>query len=295
MTAAPGARKLHPPTPVSKTNNPPLSLAGAPKTLPQKLLSGEGRRRAISMILYGPSGVGKTSFAANWPRCGVFYDPQETGIEDLVQYGQCPAPALTMKLQNFEKVLETASDIADKKYDIETAVFDSLTGLEKLCFAHHCREYFDNDWTKKGFYAYMAGPKNAAKTDWPRFLEAMDAIRESGINVILIGHSQIKPFNNPEGSDYDRWEPYLDKETWAQTHRWAQCVLFYNYYTPIEKEEAGLKKKANLSSERRLIYTVRTAAYDAKNRYGLSPVIDAGSSGLEAYQSFKEEFKKVSK
>lgn len=282
MTQMPGARRLQPP--------PRPGTATKSQLPPKKTSSG---KRAISLVVYGPSGVGKTAFGANWPKAGFFYDPQERGILDLVEYGQCPEPALAMEINSFEKMLSVASDIADRKYDIETAVFDSATGFERLCFMYHCRENFDNDWTKKGFFSYMQGPKNAAKTDWPRFLEALDAIREAGINTILIGHSQVKSFSNPEGSDYDRYLPYLDAETWAQTHRWAQSVLFYNYHVDITKgEEDKSGKKKPKGAERRLIYTVRTAAFDAKNRYGLSPVIDAGDSGKEAYDAFISEYQK---
>lgn len=290
MTAAPGATRLQPPP---RPNRPTAGAGSLPqRSSPVKTSLG---KRALSIVLYGPSGVGKTSFAANWPGCGFFYDPQEAGIEDLVEYKQCPAPKLSQKVNSFEALMDHASDIANKKYDIQTVVFDSMTGFEKLCFKFHCKEYFDNDWSKKGFYSYFAGPKNAAKTDWPRFLDALDAIRDSGINTILIGHSEVRQFSNPEGADYDRWIPYLDKETWQQTHRWAQCVLFYNYHVSIEKEESSPKRKANMTSERRFLYTTRTAAYDAKNRYGLPPLIDAGDDGAEAYKSFIKEFEKIAK
>jgi len=267
---------------VPKTQSPPKNTESSRGFL---------GRSAIAGVVYGPSGVGKTSFGAEFPDAGFLIDPQEDGILDLVEYGQCKKPREVLKAENWEQLLSLCADVANRKYDIGTLVLDSATGFEKLCFHHHCRMYFDNDWSSKGFYSYQRGPKNAAKTDWPMLLDALNSVRESGINVILMAHSTVKQFSNPEGADYDRYIPYLDGETWQQTHRWAQFVLFYNYHVSVEKE--GVKKKANIESEKRFLYTVRTAAYDAKNRHGLPPLIEAGSSGKEAYESFVSEFNKL--
>jgi hypothetical protein len=222
-------------------------------------------------------------------------DPQEEGIEDLVEFGQAPEPAApTIITESFDEALETCYQAAAGKYKgVNSLIFDSATGFEKLCFQHHCDKYFNGDWSKEGFYAFQQGPKNAAKTDWPKFLDALDMIRRAGINVVLIGHSQVKPYSNPEGADYDQFIPYLDKETWQQTHRWAKAVIFYNHNVALEKK--GLKTKVKTGSEERFLYTTHSATYAAKNRWGLEPCIDAGTSGSEAFQNFLKEFKKASK
>lgn len=245
----------------------------------------------LALVEFGPPGVGKTDFAGHFPNAGFVIDPQEDGILDLVEFGKTPEPVFIEEVDNFLALLDLCEQIATR--DCETVVFDSLTGFEKICFQHHCRENFDDDWSVKGFYSFQQGPKNAAKTDWPRFLDALEIIRANGKNVILIAHAQVKTFNNPEGADYDRFTPYLDKETWQQTHRWAKAVLFYNYHVEIEKK--GPRAKADPDSERRFLYTEWSPAYDAKNRYGLDPLIDAGRSGEDAFQAFATAFKKAAK
>lgn len=263
--------------------------AGKRKTA-TKRTSSEGFRgkSPLAAILYGPSGVGKTSFAANFPDAGFVYDRQEEGIVDLVEFGQAPEPVFTECVESYNALLRTCENIASGKTGIQTAVFDSFTGFEKLIFVHHCDKYFDGDWSSKGFYSYMQGPKNAAKTDLPQFLDALEDIRAAGINVILIAHSEVKPYNNPEGSDYDRFVPVCDKSSWQQIHRWSKAVLFYNYFVEIETQ--GPRAKANTTTEQRYIYTEWSPAYDAKNRYGLEPLIDAGESGADAFQAFAEAF-----
>jgi AAA domain-containing protein len=249
---------------------------------------------AVTIFSYGPSGVGKTSLWAHMPGPMFIVDPQEEGIEDLVEFKQAPEPAEpTIVVEDFETCLEKLAEVAGGGFKINSLIMDSATGFEKLCFQYHCATYFENDWSKGGFYAFQQGPKNAAKTDWPRFLDALDMVRRAGINVVLIGHSQVKAYNNPEGPDYDQFLPYLDKETWQQTHRWAKAVLFYNHNAALEKQ--GLKNKPKAGAVDRFLYTTHSATYAAKNRWGLEPAIDAGESGEEAFANFLKAFEKASK
>lgn len=251
--------------------------------------------RPFGILGYGPSGVGKSSFGAEFPHVGFVIDPQEDGIRDLVRTKQCKAPKFIEEVTSFDggsnSLLDTCERIAGGEFEAQTVIFDSATGFERLCFEYHCEEYFEGDWSKHGFYNFQQGPKNAAKKDWPRFLAALDMIRNSGINVMLIAHAQVKTYENPEGPNYDRFIPYLDKETWQQTHRWASAVLFYNFH--VELEKTGTKHKAKEGEDQRFIYCTRTPAFDAKNRYGLPPLIDAGDSGKTAYQAFKTEMLKA--
>ena len=247
-------------------------------------------RRPFAFVGYGPSGIGKTSLAANFPKVAFVHDPQETGIEDLVEFGQVPPPHEILQIDTWKTLLETVDAVAmgKKAKGAETLVIDSLTGVEKLCFHHHCRENFDSDWSSKGFFAYMQGPKNAAKTDWPELLDLLEACRGNGINVFLVAHSVVKPYNNPEGHDYDRHVPKMEKDIWDATHRWAQAVFFMNEVVEVDKD--GTRRKAKGGSERRNLYTERTGAFDAKNRMGLPPVIDMGDSGKEAFENLKDAF-----
>lgn len=242
--------------------------------------------RPLNIVLHGPPGVGKTDFAANFPNAGFIIDPKEVGIHDLVDYKRCPTPKFIKVAKSFSKLRSITDDICADPQGCETVVYDSATGFELQCFKHHCKENFDNDWTKEGFYAFQSGPKNAAKTDWNDLLDDISKLNDAGLSTILIAHTQVKPYQNPSGKDYDRFTPYLDKETWAQTHRWAQTILFYNY--SVETEQKGKGKAKAKDEDARFIFTTWTPAFDAKNRFGLPSCIDAGDSGGEAFENFRE-------
>lgn len=245
-------------------------------------------RRGWFIVLYGPSGVGKSSLAAHLQDPHFIIDPQEDGIVDLIEYGQCPeCPIEEVDCWEGRSGLMTAFDNAASKLSRgSTLVGDSLTGFQSLCFTHHCDKYFGGDWSKEGFLSFQQGPKNAAKTDWPEFLRLGQEVAKAGINVLLLGHAQVKPYSNPEGPDYDRFSPYMEKDVWAATHRVVSNILFYNYYADIQKK--GIKAKAKSDSQRRLIYTERQPAFDAKQRFGLPPVIEAGDDAKESATALLE-------
>lgn len=283
------------PRPVA-SKGPPKPVAKKPTSSPKKTdgsPAGYLGMPPFAFVCYGPSGVGKTSFAAHFPKPGFIIDPQEQGIRDLVAFKQCPEPVWTEETDNFSDLIDQCDKIATGKTGIQTAVFDSLTGLEQLCFAHHCEEYFEGDWSSKGFYSFQQGPKNAAKTDWPKFLDALDRIRVAGVNVLVLAHSTVKNFSNPEGADYERFVCALDKEIWHKTHRWAQAIFFYNFFVEVEKK--GPKSKANQESQQRFLYSEWSPAFDAKNRFGMDPIIEAGESGESAYEAFKDAYTKAAK
>jgi hypothetical protein len=280
-----------PKAPPAKAPNP----KPGPVVSPQKKSAPNPFISPFTIFMYGIPGVGKSSMWAHLPNVMYVHDPQEEGILELVKFGQVPEPVEVQVVDNWQHLRNMAADIANKKYKgIQHVVFESVTGFEKFCFQDHCAREFDNDWSKEGFYSFYKGPKQAAKTDWPAFLDDLDEIRRSGIGVVLVGHSQVKNFENPNGPDYNRYIPFLDNETWAQTHRWAQTILFYDLYTEVQKSENKIKK-GKAGNHRRIIYTTPIGPCIAKSWWGLEDVIDAGESPKEAYDNFVAAYQKAAR
>lgn len=270
----------------SPTRTPPPSRRG-PSSSPKKSANNPFAEDPLCMILYGPSGVGKTDLASRFPDAGFLYDPREPGILDLVKYKQTDAPAFAEEVSTFQGTLDAIDRVANGDLPCQTLVLDSISGIEHLCFKQHCDMYFEGNWTKDGFLAFQQGPKNAAKTDWPELLEKLDLVRAAGISTILIGHSTVKSYSNPNGADYDRFIATVDKATWDITHRWSQAIIFYNYDVSMAKEG---RTKAKATGHTRYLYTQWDPAWDAKNRYGLPPCIEAGTTAQDTYDNFEAAF-----
>jgi len=273
--------------PASLPPKKPLPAANAVATAPKAAAKGFFGRPALFMLLYGPAGVGKTSFAAQFPNPYFIYEEGDTGVNQLSAWGIVKQPVITpFQVDSWEETISALNRVALGHVNCNTLVVESLLGLVNFCFAQHCRDNFDNDFTEKGFYSYGKGPDSAARHLWPRFMGLLSKIHQRGINVIITGHSDVKTFNNPVGADYDRFIVNCDKKIWAQTFRACHAVLFYHHTVEVTAKQTALKGKAKQSSESRSIGCSPSASYDAKNQYGLPDLIEAGDDHETAFKNF---------
>ena len=98
--------------------------------------------------------------------------------------------------------------------------------------------------------------------------------RERKMGIILVAHSWIKTFKNPEGEDFDRYEMKLHNKAAGLLREWCDAVLFAHYetYSVKSSDEKGTKAKG-VSTGARVIHTQRAAPWDAKNRYSLPEML----------------------
>lgn len=239
-------------------------------------------------FIHGKPGIGKTSFCAYAPKPIFFIDKLEKGVLKLRDMKNSPIPQVPVAkpFESWDDVHDGLNELRAGDHDFETLIIDSITGLEKLLFQHVADQEFDGKLTKDGFFAFQQGPDTVMTYYWPRFFQLLEEVRESGIDIFIIGHSQITMFNSPTGANYDRWEPVLHKKSWKAIDRIMDNVMFMDYH--ISLEQVGHKKKPKADQESsRLIRTEPSPAYDAKNRLGLPSTIDMGDSPEEAWTNFE--------
>lgn len=215
---------------------------------------------AKKVLIYGPEGIGKSTFASRFPE-PVFIDTEgSTKDMDVARFEK--AGSWTMLLDQVRYVKMNPSVC-------RTLVIDTADWAEQMCVANLCARY-----GKKGVEDFGYGNGYVyAKEEFGRFLNVLEEVVDAGVNVVLTAHAQMRKFEQPdELGSYDRWELKLGKKTSSQTaplaKEWADMVLFANYKTwSVAVDDKGKKRKAQGGA--RVMYTSHHPCWDAKNRYGL--------------------------
>lgn len=218
-----------------------------------------GRKaRAQKVVIYGPEGIGKSTFAAQFPE-PVFIDTE--GSTDNMDVARMDKPTSWAMLKNEIAFIKANSDAC------KTLVIDTIDWAEQLAVSYVCSQHQKNGIEDFGWgkgYTYV-------QEEIGRLLNSLSELVDIGINVVLTAHAQIKKFEQPdEMGAYDRYELKLGQKTSSKTaplvKEWADMVLFANYKTLVMTTDDG-KKKAQ--GGERVIYTNHRPAWDAKNRHGL--------------------------
>ncbi|MCK1202900.1 AAA family ATPase [Streptococcus uberis] len=217
------------------------------------------RARAQRVVIYGPEGIGKSSFAAQFPE-PLFIDTEgSTDNMDVARMDGKPTSYTMLKNQiAFVKANPTCC---------KTLIIDTIDWAESLIVEDVCAQH-----GKKGIEDFGYGNGYTyVREEMGRFLNLLQDLIEVGINIVLTAHAQMRKFEQPdEMGAYDRYELKLGKKTSSQTaplvKEWADMVLFANYKTVVMTTDT---KKKKATGGQRVIYTQHHPAWDAKNRHGL--------------------------
>lgn len=232
---------------------------------------------AKKVVVYGPEGIGKSTFAAQFPE-PLFIDTE--GSTRDMDVARTPAPS------SWAMLMEQAEYVRTHPGVCRTLVVDTIDWAEQMCIRHVCDQH-----QKRGIEDFGYGNGYVyAKEEFGRFLDRLSEVVNAGINVVLTAHAQMRKFEQPdEMGAYDRWELKLGKKTTSQTSplvkEWADMVLFANYKTVVVNVDGqGAQKGRNkVQGGRRVMYTSHHPCWDAKNRYGLPeemPFEYAGIAGI---------------
>ena len=214
-------------------------------------------RTALRIGIYGTEGVGKTTFAAQFPGA-VFIDTEgSTKHMDVARFD----PPETL-----QDVKDQISYVIDHPAEVGSLIIDTVDSLEKLLFKAVCEK--NNIENMEGIPYGKA--YTIAKKEMQDLLEMLDKVIARGVNVALICHSMIRKFELPdEMGSYDRYMLKLNEKNIAPLIKeWVDMLLFVNYRTDIVTDEKTKTKKGK-GGQKRIMYANHTACWDAKNRFGL--------------------------
>lgn len=215
-------------------------------------------QKPLKMVIYGPEGIGKSSFAAQAPGA-LFIDTEGSTVHMDVR--RLPTPqSWTMLLQEVDYVRRTPG--LCQTLVIDTADWAERMARDHVCSTHNVKGLEDFGYGKGYVYLYEA---------MGQLLNMLTDVVNAGMNVILTAHAKMRKFEQPdELGAYDRWEMKLTKETPGMIKEWADLVLFATYETYIVKEQGKEKSnKGKAQGGARVMHTTHHPCWDAKNRHGL--------------------------
>ena len=212
------------------------------------------QKRAYRTIIYGPEGIGKSTLASKFPDV-VFID-FEHGT-DTMDVARFDTPT------SLDELVHLLNSIAQEDV-CKTVVLDTADRVEQIITKHVCDSKGLKSIEDAGYgkgYTYLL-------ESWIELLKVLDKVIESGKNVVLVAHAQMRKFEQPdEMGAYDRWELKLSKKTAPIIKEWSDMLLFCNYKTTVTEDPKTKSKKA--VGGKRVMYATHSPVYDAKNRFGL--------------------------
>ena len=216
-------------------------------------------KSAQKVVIYGPEGIGKSTFASHFPE-PVFIDT-EGGTKKL-DVSRFDRPT------SWEMLLQQVEYVKRNNPGYKTLVIDTADWAEKLAAQSVCAKAKKTGIEEFGYgkgYTYLA-------EEFGKLLNKLEEIIELGINVVVTAHAKMIKVEQPEEMGaYDRWELKLTKQCSPLLKEWADMLLFANYKTIVEN--TGDKKYKARGGQQRIMYTTHSACWDAKNRDGLADVL----------------------
>jgi len=226
-----------------------------------------GRRHAaVRGTLYGIEGIGKTTLATQFPAPLVLDTEDGTNHLDVARASIHDWKTLTLAL----------TELAVNAQGYKTIIIDSADWAERLLI-----EWLLKTSGKKSIEEFGFGKGYTMLAEhWTRFLASCDVLIGQGVHVVFVAHSSVKRTSPPDQTDgYDRYELKLTKQVSPLLREWCDLLLFCNYKTKLVEGSDGRLKATG--GKDRVMHAEHSAAWDAKNRFGLPAEMPMDISHLQ--------------
>lgn len=232
------------------------------------------RPKPRRVLLHGVHKVGKSTWASGAP--SPLFINLEDGLGDL----DCHS---TPHLRTFGDVSAALSWLITNDHGYQSVVIDSVDWFEQLIFNSVAAEF-----ESKTFQEIPFGRGNGRVTEaWQWLFSNLDILRQQkNMTVILLCHTRIDEFKDPEGQAYDRYVPDLHKLSFGLVQEWVDEIFFARSRVIKNeiKEEFGSKRTVAMAcGDERYVATQWSPTCMAGGRLrGMPPELPLH---FQAYQS----------
>lgn len=220
-------------------------------------------RKAQKVVIYGSEGIGKSTFASQFPD-PLFIDTE--GSTNHLDVARMDSPS------SWEMLAQQIKWVYENK-PCKTLVIDTADWAEKLCSAYVVATRGQGSIKSIEEFGYGKG-YTFLEEEFVKMLHKLQELVDAGINVVITAHAIMRKFEQPdEMGAYDRWELKLhNKRVAPLIKEWADMILFANYKTLVVKDSKTGKSKGQ--GGHRVMYTTHSPVWDAKNRHDLPEEIE---------------------
>jgi hypothetical protein len=212
-------------------------------------------------MVYGPGGVGKSTFASQCP--GIYFLGVEEGANQI-HVAKYKHAFKTLKVFD-----DAMSKLRHKRHPYRGVCVDALGALEEL-FVEAIEERLRTAGGKGAkSIAEMNDDYGAGyaliRDEWRSVLRRLDDLREArDMRVILVAHSKTETVHNLEGKDYQRYTiDLLGSKSVKLVTNWCDNVLFARQDVLVAAMD---KKKVQARNTLLSLYARGSGSWDAKTR-----------------------------
>jgi len=238
-------------------------------------LSGVKKGAALSpprICIYGPPGVGKTTFASSAP--GVIMVPVEEGadVAGCDRFDLC---------ESVPAVMAALDQLLNEKHDYSVVAVDSLDWFETIAWDQACVDAGVKSIEEvgggygKGYIAALAYQRQLVG-------KLTQLRREKGMACILLAHSQVKRFEAPDTEAFDRFEIKLHRRASDLYTEFVDLLGFANVRVTTRETTSnfGQKKVKAICTGERVLRVASRPNFVAKSRYPIADELELSWSAL---------------
>lgn len=224
----------------------------------QNLIKETSNDRKTLTTIFGAGGIGKTTACAIKGSVWIQTEQGE-GVLKLQAFDL---------VKKYEQVGEYIDALLENDHDYKLLVIDSLDHLEPLMWAHVCEK---NKWQHIDETGYGRGYV-AALNEWRKLISKLNELRDKkDMHVCMIAHAAPRKVDQPDGTQFHVMDLKLHSKSSMFIAESCDCVFYAQPEIAIKTKDKGFGQKTTvgINTGNRIMHSVGTPHFVAKNRFGL--------------------------